>query len=63
MASGCSPGAQASAAVSATMAKARLLGLVVDKREVGQPGAFDQLTDRELTEEAERRARLLGLGS
>jgi hypothetical protein len=34
---------QASAAVSATMAKAKLLGLVIDRKEVGAPGEFDQI--------------------
>ena len=51
---------QAAAAISASLGKARLLGLVGDRREVGEPGAFDQFTDCELAEEAERRAAVLG---
>jgi phage terminase small subunit len=34
---------QASAAVAATMAKAKLLGLVIDRKEVGAPGEFDEI--------------------
>ncbi len=34
---------QGSAAVQATMAKARLLGLIVDRKETGKPGEFDSL--------------------
>jgi len=34
---------QGSAAVQATMAKARLLGLIVDRKEAGKPGDFDAL--------------------
>src|SRR2546430_14380275 len=33
--------AQASAAVSATLGKAKITGMVVDRAEVGKPGAFD----------------------
>lgn len=42
---------QGSAAVQATMAKARLLGLIVDRKETGKPGEFDsmQTTDDVLT--------------
>ena len=32
---------QPSAAVSATVAKAKLAGLIVDRREVGKPGEFE----------------------
>ena len=53
---------QASAAVAATMGKAKILGLIIDRREVGDVGAFDGLTDEELIREATRRARELGLG-
>ena len=53
---------QPSAAVSATIGKARVLGLIIDRREVGDVGAFDGLTDEELIREATRRARELGLG-
>lgn len=34
---------QGSAAVQATMAKARLLGLIVDRKETGKPGEFESL--------------------
>ena len=37
---------QASAAVAATMGKARILGLIIDRREVGDVGAFDNMTTR-----------------
>lgn len=43
------------------MAKAKLLGLIIDRREVGDVGAFDHLTDEELMREAEKKARELGL--
>jgi hypothetical protein len=52
---------QASAAVQATMGKAKLAGLIVDRREVGGAGEFDHLTDEELVAEASRMARELGL--
>lgn len=35
---------QGSAAVQATMAKARLLGLIVDRKETGKPGEFEGMT-------------------
>jgi hypothetical protein len=44
------------------MAKAKIIGLVIDRREVGDVGAFDGLTDEQLIREATRRARELGLG-
>ena len=43
------------------MGKAKLLGLVTDRREVGDVGAFDGFTDEQLAEEAARRARSLGI--
>jgi len=49
---------QPSAAVQATMGKAKILGLIVDRREVGEVGAFDHMTDEELMEEARKRAAL-----
>ena len=52
---------QPSAAVQATMGKAKILGLIIDRREVGEAGAFDNMTDEELVEEANRRARALGI--
>jgi hypothetical protein len=52
---------QASAVVAATMGKAKILGLIIDRREVNEVGKFDSLTDEELVEEATRRARALGI--
>jgi hypothetical protein len=43
------------------LSQARVLGLIVDRREVGEIGAFDHLTDEELMREAEKKARELGL--
>jgi hypothetical protein len=43
------------------MAKAKILGLVIDRREVGDVGAFDGFTDEQLVEEAAKRARALGI--
>ena len=45
----------------ATLGKAKILGLVIDRREVGEVGAFDHMTDDELVEEAKKRAAALGL--
>ena len=44
-----------------TMGKAKILGLIIDRREVGEVGAFDHVTDDELVEEAKKRAAALGL--
>ena len=52
---------QASAAVQASMGKARLTGHVVDRREVGSPGEFAEMSDAELIAKAKREARELGL--
>jgi hypothetical protein len=52
---------QASAAVAATMGKAKILGLIIDRREVGDVGAFDHMTDEELVEHAKKQAAALGL--
>jgi hypothetical protein len=52
---------QPSAAVQASMGKAKLLGLIIDRREVGDVGAFDSWTDEELVKEATRLARSLGI--
>jgi di/tripeptidase len=49
-----------SAMAMATMGKAKLLGLIIDRREVGEVGSFDNLTDDELVEEAKKRAKALG---
>jgi hypothetical protein len=41
---------QASAAVAATMGKAKITGQIVDRAEVGQPGDFSTMSDEELLE-------------
>jgi hypothetical protein len=50
-----------SAMAMATLGKAKILGLIIDRREVGDVGAFDHLTDEELVQEAKKRAAALGL--
>jgi hypothetical protein len=50
-----------SAEISATMGKAKILGLIIDRREVGDVGAFDDMTDEELISTAARQARELGI--
>ena len=52
---------QCSAAVAAVMGMAKLTGLIIDRREIGQPGEFDHLTDAELVAKAARDARELGI--
>ena len=46
---------------NATMGMARILGLIIDRREVGNAGAFDDMTDEELISAAARKARELGI--
>jgi hypothetical protein len=41
--------------------KLRYWGLIIDRREVGEAGAFDNMTDEQLIEEAKKRAAALGL--
>ena len=50
-----------SAAWQSAMAKARVLGLIIDRREVADAGAFDALTDDELVALAAKKARELGI--
>ena len=50
-----------SAAVAATIGKARITGNIVDRREVGDVGAFDDLTDEELVALVAQKARALGI--
>jgi hypothetical protein len=50
-----------SAMATATLRKAKILGLIIDRREVGDAGAFDDMTDEELVQEAVKRARELGI--
>jgi hypothetical protein len=40
---------------------ARICGLIIDRREVGEVGAFSSYTDEQLLQEAMERARRLGL--
>jgi len=49
---------QPSAAVQATMGKAKILGLIIDRREVGEAGAFDNIRR---AARGDRRARALGI--
>jgi len=37
--------------VAATMGKAKISGNVIDRKEVGKPGAFEELTDDELQQQ------------
>ena len=37
-----------------------ILGLIIDRRETGDPGAFEAMTEEELVAEAARLARSLG---
>ena len=50
-----------SAAWQSAMAKAKLLGLIIDRREVGDVGGFDTLTDDESVALAAKQARELGI--
>jgi acyl-CoA reductase-like NAD-dependent aldehyde dehydrogenase len=50
-----------SAMAMASLGKAKVQGLIVDRREVGVIGSFDGKTDEELMEEAKRRAEALGI--
>ena len=52
---------QASAAVQCSMGKAKITGHIIDRREVGDAGAFDGMTDEELISAAARKARELGI--
>jgi hypothetical protein len=52
-----------SAMAMATLGKAKILGLIIDRREVGEVGAFDSMTDEQLVEEAKKRSAALGLSS
>ena len=50
-----------SAMTMATIGMARVLGLIIDRREVGDVGAFANHTDEQLMAEATERAKRLGL--
>lgn len=41
---------QTSAAVAATMGKAKIAGLIIDRRERGRPGEFEDMSDEQLAE-------------
>ena len=43
------------------MGKAKITGHIIDRREVGDAGAFDALTDEELVAKAAQKARELGI--
>ena len=53
---------QPSAAVSAIVAKAKVAGLIVDRKEVGKPGEFEGMNVDELREHISRAIEKLGLG-
>ncbi len=50
-----------SAAAQCSLGKARICGLIIDRREVGDVGAFDGHTDDQLIEDAVKHARTLGV--
>jgi len=50
---------QTAAAVAASMGKAKVLGLIVDKSEVGQPGDFERMSDDDLRDFVMREAAAL----
>ena len=50
-----------SAMAMASLGKAKVQGLIIDRREVGEVGAFTSMTDEELLEEAKKRAAALGI--
>jgi hypothetical protein len=50
-----------SAMTMSVIGMARICGLIIDRREVGEVGAFSSYTDEQLLQEAMERARRLGL--
>lgn len=52
---------QTAAAVSASMGKAKVRGLIIDKKETGAPGDFDRMDDDELADFIKREAIASGL--
>jgi phage terminase small subunit len=52
---------QPSAMVAASMGRAKIAGLVVDKKEVGTAGQFDHMTDAELRQHLIEEAQALGI--
>jgi len=53
---------QPSAAVAATLGKAKVAGLIVDRKEVGKPGDFEGMNVDQLREYIAREAAALGIG-
>jgi phage terminase small subunit len=53
----------ASAAVSATLGKAKLLGLIIDRSEVGKPGEFDEMNAGQLRDFIAAEAETLGVSN
>jgi hypothetical protein len=52
---------QASAAVAATMGKAKITGQIIERSEIGQPGEFDSMTEDELREYIMRNLHEIGI--
>src|SRR6516162_9793428 len=52
---------QASAAVAATMGKAKITGQIIDRAEVGRPGEFASMTEDELREHIVRSLHEVGI--
>lgn len=52
---------QSAAAVTATVAKAKLLGLMIDRKESGQPGDFTAMDEQAVREVAAQQLEELGL--
>jgi hypothetical protein len=53
---------QPSAAVAATLGKAKVAGLIVERKEVGKPGDFEGMNVDELRDYITREAARLGIG-
>ena len=53
---------QANAMVAASMGRAKVAGLIIDKQERGKPGDFDRMTDDELNRYIQTEARAVGGG-
>jgi hypothetical protein len=50
------------AAVAAISLKAKLSGLLIERKEVGAPGDFDKMSDDKLPDYVSREAAALGIG-
>ena len=51
---------QISAAVAATLGKAKVTGQIIERAEVGQPGEFDRMSDEELRDFIRKSHKQLG---